>query len=76
MTTLLPDFSQATFETSIDNPYFPLTPGTVLSYQGEQYETEEIIVKVAQEIGAEITEEIVEELGGDEYKDNDVDKLP
>ncbi len=37
MDTLLPDFSQATFESGqpIDNQYFPITPGTVKSYEGE-----------------------------------------
>ncbi len=69
MTTLLPDFSQATFESEqpIDNQYFPLTPGTVLSYQGAEYELEEIIEAVAGEIGNEIAEGIVEELGGDGF---------
>lgn len=44
MITILPDFTQATFESSIpiDNLYFPLTPGTVQSYQGAEYELEEI----------------------------------
>jgi hypothetical protein len=73
MTTLLPDFSQATFETvtQVDNPYFPLTPGTVLSYQGELYETDEIIEEVAEEIGEEIAEEIVEELTNQDFDDDD-----
>ena len=73
MTTILPDFAQATFEpgTPIDNPYFPLTPGTVLSYQGKLYETEEIIEEVAKEIGEEIAEEIVEELGLENDFDDD-----
>lgn len=64
MSTLLPDFSQATFKSGqpVDNSYFPLTPGTVLSYQGSKYETEEIIEEVAEEIAEEITEAIVEEL--------------
>jgi hypothetical protein len=73
MDTLLPDFSQATFESStrIDNSYFPLTPGTVFSYQGEKYETEEIIEEVAEEIGEEIAEDIVEELGNKSEFDDD-----
>ncbi len=76
MTTILPDFAQATFEpgTPIDNPYFPLTPGTVLSYQGKLYETEEIIEEVAEEIGEEIAEEIVEELGLENDFDDDDDQ--
>ena len=58
MTILLPDFDQAKFEpdTPIDNPYFPLTPGTVRSYRGELYKEEEIIAKVSEEIGEEIAE--------------------
>ncbi|MBP0001535.1 MAG: hypothetical protein J7641_21520 [Cyanobacteria bacterium SID2] len=34
----LPDFSTATFDPDApaDNPYFPLTPGTVLSYEAEE----------------------------------------
>ncbi|MDJ0572017.1 MAG: hypothetical protein QNJ53_23630 [Pleurocapsa sp. MO_192.B19] len=73
MDTLLPDFSQATFESGqpIDNQYFPLTPGTVFSYQGELYDTEEIVEEVAEEIGEEIAEEITEEFGGDELDDDD-----
>ena len=79
MTTILPDFEQATFElgTPIDNPYFPLTPGTVFSYQGELYDTEEIIEEVAEEIGEEIAEEIVEELTNGDFdeEDDDLDEL-
>jgi len=35
MTTLLPNFDQATFEsdTPIDNPYFPLNSGTIKAYE-------------------------------------------
>ncbi|MGL6339475.1 MAG: hypothetical protein ACRC80_10085, partial [Waterburya sp.] len=35
MDTLLPDFSQTKFEsdTPIDNPYFPLNPGTINAYE-------------------------------------------
>ena len=64
MDTLLPDFNQATFQTGtlVDNPYFPLTPGTVFSYQGEQFELDEIIEEVAEELAEDITEEIAEEL--------------
>lgn len=51
MTTLLPNFDAANFETGdpIDNPYFPLKPGTVSVYEGESVnegpgnETEETI---------------------------------
>ena len=34
---VLPDFSQATFidDAQIDNPFFPLIPGTVFTYEGE-----------------------------------------
>ena len=34
---VLPDFDAATFTspTTIDNPYFPLVPGTVYNYRGE-----------------------------------------
>ena len=73
MSTILPDFTQATFEpgTVIDNQYFPLTPGTVQSYQGGEYELEEIIEVVAREIGNEIAEGIVEELGGDEFDESE-----
>jgi len=41
MDTLLPDFSPAAFESGqpIDNQYFPRTPGTVLSYEGEVDDT-------------------------------------
>ena len=72
MDILLPDFSQATFESGqpVDNQYFPLTPGTVLSYQGELYDTEEIVEEVAEEIGEEIAEEITEEFGGVEFDDD------
>ncbi|MEY2832180.1 MAG: hypothetical protein RLZZ574_1438 [Cyanobacteriota bacterium] len=40
MTTLLPNFDQATFEsdTSIDNPYFPLNSGTIKAYEGRTEE--------------------------------------
>jgi Ca2+-binding RTX toxin-like protein len=49
--TTLPDFDAATFEPNapIDNPYFPLKPGTIYVYEGEPAdeeagdETEEII---------------------------------
>lgn len=36
MTTSLPNFDQATFEsdTPIDNPYFPLNSGTIKAYEG------------------------------------------
>ncbi|HXV25718.1 MAG TPA: hypothetical protein VED46_15860 [Alphaproteobacteria bacterium] len=36
MSTILPDFDQAKFipGSPVDNPYFPLDPGTVLSYRG------------------------------------------
>ncbi len=73
MTTILPDFTNATFEpgTPIDNQYFPLTIGKVLSYQGAEYETEEIIEAVAEEIGNEIAEEIIEELGGKELEETE-----
>ena len=73
MDTLLPDFSQATFESEqvIDNQYFPLIPGTVLSYQGELYDTEEIVEVVTEEIGEEIAEEIVEGFGVEEFDDDD-----
>ncbi len=73
MDTLLPDFSQATFESGqpINNQYFPLTSGTVLSYQGELYSTEEIVEAVTEEIGLEIAEEITEEFGGEEFDDDD-----
>ncbi len=76
MTTILPDFEQATFElgTPVDNPYFPLTPGTVFSYQGELYDTEEIIEEVAEEIGEEIAEEIIEELTNRDFDDDDDDE--
>ncbi len=39
---VLPDFSQATFVPGapIDNPYFPLLPGTVFVYQGENADQE------------------------------------
>lgn len=81
-TTLLPDFSQATFESGqpIDNQYFPLTPGTVLSYQGELYDTKEIVDAVTEEIGEEIAEEITEKFGGEEFVeeeeiDEDLDEL-
>ncbi len=38
----LPDFSQATFVPGapIDNPFFPLSPGTVFVYQGENADQE------------------------------------
>ncbi len=86
MTTILPDFEQATFEsgTPIDNQYFPLIPGTVFSYQGKLYDTEEIIAEVAEEVGEEIAEEIVEELtdldfdddvDDEEEEDDDLDEL-
>ncbi|ELR96509.1 hypothetical protein [Gloeocapsa sp. PCC 73106] len=72
MNTLLPDFEQAIFEEGdpVDNPYFPLTPGTILAYQGEKYELAEIIQPVAAEIGSEITEEILEELDGENNFEN------
>ena len=68
MTTILPDFTKATFEpgTAIDNQYFPLTMGTVLSYEGAEYETAEIVDAVAGEISNEIAEEIIEEFDGEE----------
>jgi hypothetical protein len=52
---MLPDFSQATFNNSlqIDNPYWPMVPGTKWTYEGEntdpetgEAETESIIVEV------------------------------
>lgn len=48
----VPDFSAARFTnpTSIDNPFFPLTPGTVLTYQGETSDgTERIVIEVLDE---------------------------
>nr|MDJ0596524.1 hypothetical protein [Pleurocapsa sp. MO_226.B13] len=62
MDTLLPDFSQATFEPGqpIDHQYFSLPLGTVFSYRGELYDTEEIVEEVTEEIGEEIAEEIIE----------------
>ena len=73
MDTLLPDFSQATFESEqpIDNQYFPLPLGTVFSYRGELYDTEEIVEEVTEEIGEEIAEEIIEGFGGEEEDDDD-----
>ena len=73
MDTLLPDFDQTTFASGqpIDNQYFPLTPGTVLSYQGQLYDTEEIVEAVTAEIGEEIAEEITEAFGGEEFDDDD-----
>lgn len=73
MDTLLPDFSQATFEPQqpIDNQYFPLPLGTVFSYRGELYDTEEIVDAVTEEIGSEIAEEITEEFVGGEVGEND-----
>ena len=73
MDTLLPDFSPTIFESGqpIDNQYFPLTPGKVFSYQGQLYETDEIIDAVTAEIGEEVAEEIVEALGGEEIGDGD-----
>ena len=37
MSTILPEFDEADFtpRRPVDNPYFPLPPGTVLSYSGE-----------------------------------------
>jgi hypothetical protein len=51
---VLPDFSAATFSSlQIDNPYFPLVPGTTFAYDGVktdpdtgEVENEEIIVEV------------------------------
>ncbi len=42
MSTILPEFDKANFRpgSPIDNPYFPLTPGTVFSYQGVTIEGE------------------------------------
>ena len=42
MAAILPNFDQAQFtpEAPIDNPYFPLSPGTVFSYGGETLEGE------------------------------------
>ena len=73
MTTLLPDFSQTTFESGqpINNSYFPLTPGTVFSYQGELYDIEEIVEEVTEEIGEEIAEGITEAFGREEIGDDD-----
>jgi hypothetical protein len=73
MNALLPDFSQATFESGqpIDNQYFPLTPGEEKSYQGEIYDTEEIVDAVTKEIGSEIAEEITVKFGKEELGDND-----
>ena len=73
MTTILPDFERATFEsgTPVNNQYFPLIPGTVFSYQGELYDTEEIIEEVAEEIGEDIAEEIVEELTDGDFDDDE-----
>ncbi len=48
----VPDFSAARFTnpTTIDNPFFPLTPGTVLTYQGETTDgTERIVLEVLTE---------------------------
>ncbi|MEO6435043.1 MAG: hypothetical protein ABIP55_04685, partial [Tepidisphaeraceae bacterium] len=41
--TVLPDFSQATFTpgASIDNPYFPLVPGTTLHYSATVIDPED-----------------------------------
>lgn len=40
--TTLPDFSKATFKPGdpIDNPYFPLKPGTIYVYEGESNDAE------------------------------------
>lgn len=37
MATILPEFNKSNFKPgeSIDNPYFPVQPGTILSYSGE-----------------------------------------
>ncbi len=42
MTTILPDFNQATFKPGdpVDNPYFPLKPGTIYVYEGESSDAE------------------------------------
>jgi len=44
----LPDFGAATFVSgaTIDNPYFPLTPGTIYTYYGEKEEDGEIEVEL------------------------------
>jgi Ca2+-binding RTX toxin-like protein len=40
--TTLPNFDAATFKSgdAIDNPYFPLIPGTIYTYEGEQEDEE------------------------------------
>lgn len=45
--TLLPDFTQAEFEPNapINNPYFPLTPGTILAYGASEEEEEDSFVE-------------------------------
>ena len=75
MTTLLPNFDDASFESGqpIDNRYFPLTPGTVFSYQGKLYDTEEIVEEVTEEIGEEISDELGEEL--DEVNNDEGDNI-
>ena len=54
----LPDFGSAVFDNSlqIDNPYFPLIPGTTLTYDGVKtdpmtgdVESEEIVIEVLQQ---------------------------
>ena len=66
--TTLPDFNSATFlpNTLIDNPYFPLSPGTILSYTATENEesddTEEL--EELDEIIDEL-EEAIEELAED-----------
>ena len=48
----VPDFNASRFTnpTTIDNPFFPLTPGTVLTYQGETTDgTERIVIEVLNE---------------------------
>ncbi len=44
----LPDFGSATFVPGapIDNPYFPLTPGTIYTYRGEKEEDGEVEVEL------------------------------
>ena len=84
MTTTLPDFEQATFElgTPIDNPYFPLTPGTVLSYQGKLYEEEDELDELAEEIEEELEEtideivdEVIDSLADEEIEEFDPEEL-
>ena len=45
-----PPFDPSSLQTSVTNPYFPLTPGTVWAYEGETEDgTERIVVEVLEE---------------------------